>query len=489
MSSVLTSLVLCGSVLSYLLLTDYRFHHWFVVPIFACGVIISVDAIEWLRGRLDLYDPVGVLGVIGSYFFFAAPLLCITLGTTLGEVIPPDDWREWLGRMAILNVGGIVVYLASRNYFVGRGRLCYNTWTVNPATWKPVLVTFMLLSGLLQFLVYAKYGGVIGYMAYVTTDEVGFQGMGWVFMFSECLPILSAMAYCVWCRRTVRTPSWGELIACLLIFVLLQLLFGGLRGSRSNTVWALFWAVGMVHLTVRHIPRAFVALGLIFLVGFMYMYGFYKSHGLEAGRAFTSSAARAEMSEEGHRTLKTLLLADFSRSDVQAFLLYRLSVPASASDYRVAYGQSYLHALSLAIPKRLWRFDVPGKVEFGTEILHGRGSYHLGEWESSRVYGIAGEAMLNFGLWAAPFSFVLLGATVGIVQRCVYTWSRSDPRLLIVPFLTNLCFVILVSDLDNVVFFLIKLGAMPMLAIILLSRICAVPGHERSVGVAPCSPD
>src|ERR1700723_1762590 len=31
--------------------------HWFVIPAMVCGVLIGVDVIRWLRGRLDFFDP------------------------------------------------------------------------------------------------------------------------------------------------------------------------------------------------------------------------------------------------------------------------------------------------------------------------------------------------------------------------------------------------------------------------------------------------
>ena len=49
--------------------------HWFVIPTFLCGVLMAHDAVNWCRGRLDPYDPVGLLGMFGIHFFFLAPFL------------------------------------------------------------------------------------------------------------------------------------------------------------------------------------------------------------------------------------------------------------------------------------------------------------------------------------------------------------------------------------------------------------------------------
>src|SRR5262249_20499992 len=51
-----------------------RFHHWFVLPVTACGILIGWDAARWLLGKVDLVDPVGVIGIYGFFFYFLAPL-------------------------------------------------------------------------------------------------------------------------------------------------------------------------------------------------------------------------------------------------------------------------------------------------------------------------------------------------------------------------------------------------------------------------------
>ena len=74
--------------------------HWFVIPVFACGVVICHDAVDWIRGKLDPFDPVGLLGIFGVHFFFVAPLLHVLWDWWLVERdIRPDDlrpgWGQW----------------------------------------------------------------------------------------------------------------------------------------------------------------------------------------------------------------------------------------------------------------------------------------------------------------------------------------------------------------------------------------------------------
>jgi hypothetical protein len=103
-------------------------------------------------------------------------------------------------------------------------------------------------------------------------------------------------------------------------------------------------------------------------------------------------------------------------------------------------------------------------------VQYGQGSYVPGVWESSKVYGLAGEAMLNFGPTAVPLAFLAFGLAVGYVRRLTKTLQPADCRWLLVPLLVTLCFVILVGDLDNTLFYLVKNGSVPFAVLALSSR-------------------
>ncbi len=130
--------------------------------------------------------------------------------------------------------------------------------------------------------------GVLGYMTAYTESE-GFQGMGWVFMISESFPIIALMGFAVYAHHRRVGYSWSVIIGVLLVYLSFKLFFGGLRGSRSNTIWGLFWAVGIIHFWVRQVPKKVILVGIVFLISFMYLYGFYKALGVEALEAFKTS--------------------------------------------------------------------------------------------------------------------------------------------------------------------------------------------------------
>jgi hypothetical protein len=451
--------------------------HWFVVPVVATAWIFALDVSRWMRGRLDMFDPLAVIGLIGIYFFGIAPLLHVDVGHWPRAVQTPGDWRDWMGIMASINLVSVALYrfvairVTKATPFGVR-----RVWEINRGRFWQVLPLVLFLTAALQVYVYSLYGGFMGYIrAYEMRYQLdGFEGMGMLFSISESFPILAYIGYAVLASRKPWLRQWGVIVAALAVFFVLNLLFGGLRGSRSNTIWALFWAAGITHFGIRAIPRLAVVAAMPVLFGFMYVYGFYKSIGSEAFEMLWQGGTIEQLEERTTRTREVVLLGDLSRADVQALILFRTTDPAS--DYELAWGRSYAGGLAKLVPRQLWPGRPVHKIREGTNVQYGNRAYERG-LISSRVYGLGGEAMLNFGPFGVPLVMIAFGGIIGYT-RCRYKrWPRMDSRWLIFPFIVNLCFVILVSDSDNVVFFFFKNGLLPISVIILCSR-WSVVGDE-----------
>ncbi|MFN6035636.1 MAG: hypothetical protein ACK48B_16725, partial [Dolichospermum sp.] len=434
------------------------------------GIVIGIDAVQWFRGRLNIFSPVGIMGLLGVHFFFLAPLLHVSWNNWLGsDLIPPPDWRPWVGGMAILNLLGILLYRISRNidfseFFqkksINEKGNQKTVWMINKQRFPLIVGIALIVCLVLQILVYSQYGGLIGYInAFADKQTEAGVGQGWLLMICESFPNLAMMAFSVYAKDKKRLQTWPVLITVLVIFFVIKLLFGGLRGSRSNTIWALFWAAGMIHFWLRKINKKQILMGMIFFIFFMYFYGFLKSGGTEGFEtALQGAEAREEYTAENGRTWENLLLGDLGRTDVHAYMLYRLM--DDDSDYQYAWGRTYYSAFALLIPQQLWPYPEkpPNKSKEGTDLLYGMGSYIPGVWVSSKVYGIAGEIMLNFGPFVVPFSYIVLGIVVGLIQRSLAGYSKVDTRLLLLPMLINFSFTILIGDLDNLIYFLITVG-------------------------------
>lgn len=462
------------AALAFILSDPEKFLHWFIVPVTLCGALIGADAVQWLRGRLDTFDPVGLLGLFGLHFFFLAPLLIVAWDYQLLFLPPLDDWRPWLGQMALLNLAGLALYRLARR------------WVKPPAPDRPrrvrqldnelffiVLLFALAITFALQLAVYQQFGGLDGYIDAYEERYVGetpsFAGFGALFAISESFPYLLMLGYVVWARRKGGGwRAWAVILLVLLAFFVIRIFFGGLRGSRSNTLFALFWALVAIHVWLRPVPRRFFYAGVLLALLFMYVMGFYKAVGLDFVEVLQNPSAAARLEEETNRTFRAALLSDLSRAEIQPYLLYALADPFT--EYRYRWGSTYIGGLFTPVPSALWPAKPPTKVEAGSEAQYGSASFsQSGTLRSSRVYGLAGEAMLNFTPLAAPFAFVALGLVVGWVRTRFAAWPPDDARRLLLPLLLLLCFIVLTSDSDLVTVFLVQQGLVTFLVIWLSS--------------------
>ena len=497
--SLVWSCIFAVLVVAACVLRSDEFHHGFIVPVLLCGILIGVDAVDWLRSRCDVFDPVGLIGVLGIHFYFLAPLLHVGTQYWMGYIEPPADWRVWLEAMGWLNVAGLLIYRVSLRLLNAKvqpiaivrrsGEPSRNhaarlaapikqlRWQLNTRWFVTAMGVALAATALLQLVVYARFGGIGGYVEAYTESADNFTGYGLVFMFSEAFPILAAIAAAYWASRDDMRRTWPVVLSILVGFILLKFIFGGLRGSRGHLIYGLFWAVGIVHLVVRPLPKRMFAVGGLFLVLFMYGYGFYKSFGADAVQALDGSAARAELLESSTRTLDAVVLGDLARSDVQAFELYRLTHDP-LSTYELTWGETYLGAVSVLIPRSLLADRWPTKIKAGTDLLFGEGVYES-DMIGTNAYGLAGEAMLNFGPLGALLSFVMLALVVVVVQRWSRAIARGDSRQYIAPFVVSLVFMVLIWDSDVVVFYTIKEGLLPALVLLV--------GSQRVIAAQPAA--
>jgi len=481
--SLTISAGLCSIVCFILILSCPNAIHWFLLPVFLGGILITSDGLDWFRGKLDVFDPVGLVGLYGIHFFFIAPLFHVYLNYWMDYVTPPPDWREWLGRMALLNLIGLIAYRHSISYVgkqSGGGNIVQPKFSIDRKNSLRYWLVFLLVTGLLQLFVYLHVGGISGYISAFEALDDTFVGMGWIFVISESFPVLFFIGYAIIYCRHEKTQSWITIFSVLAIFLVLKLLFGGFRGSRSSIIFGLFWALGIVHFWIRPVPRKIIYVGLAFVISFMYVYGFYKSAGLKGFEDFTNRESRLKMESMTDRTLEGTILGDFGRSDTQAFLLYRLS---NDDSYEYALGKTYLASVALLIPKSIWPERPEGKVQSGTELQYGNGLYPL--WRSSRVYGLSGEAMLNFGILPIPVFFWLFGMLVAAVRNWIVKSHPRDILLLMAPFAVNLCIVTLASDSDNILLFIIQNGFIPFIFIKIIQKKCVRHNSDYAPSTCP----
>ncbi len=463
--SPLISVLVTALIAGGLVVITPQLEHWFVLPVSACGALIGIDAVDWARGRRNLLDPGGIAGVFGYHFFFLAPVLQVGWDFSLQYVIPPADWRPWLGFLALLNLGGLVAYRLIRPRVARISWSRLRRWRLRPARFTRLAIPALLVMGGAQLLVIAHFGGVQGFIhEYATNRSHPFPGLGWVFALTEAFPILALMLFVVRARGKSWAADYRVLAIVLVAFVGLTVIFGGLRGARSATVIQLAVALGLIHIWLRPIPRKLVVAGGVGLIVLVYAYGFYKEPVPAATGRLDSTGAPTEIANPPQRTIQRVVIDDLGRADVQAFLLYRLSTFPDA--YDLAKGETYMGDLASLIPRRLGLPRPPSKVQRGTEAEHGEGSFQPWNFASSDVYGLSGEAILNFGRWAPICALAAWGVLLGWLAAFCGGLGTEDSRRLLVPYLSVVGLVVLIGDLDNVALSVISNLAVPGLIVL-----------------------
>ncbi|WP_326552380.1 hypothetical protein [Micromonospora sp. NBC_01813] len=466
-------------VASVLLATvEPQLRHWFLIPVTVSGVLIGVDAFEWLSRRRDVFDPRAVLGLFGLHFYYLAPILHVLLDYWPRMLFPiAADWRTALGAMALLNMVGLAIYrvivsLPGRAAQpAGGGSRPAGRLRLDEVRFRRI-ATLAVAAGVLAFLGEVLIlGGPAGFLQAMTQDRDALTGLGWLLLLSESFPLMLFSLVVVGWRAALRDRV-GVVVLLLIGLVLLQFVVGGLRGSRSAALWPLVIGLLLVHYLVRSISRKVFFATAAVVVVFVYGYGLYKGAGVEVVDIAKGDRTVEEVSATTGRDLPTVLLGDLARADMQALLLDR----DRAGQSRWSVGSTYLAAPLSLVPGRLVVDGPRDKSEVGTNVLYGPGVYEAGV-HSQRVFGLAGEAILNFGPVGGLLSFVVLGLFLRFAGRYCTQARPGDelaPKLLCLP-LCVLTVILLTADLDNILAFFVG-EALPLTLVVLcaMARVPAI---------------
>jgi hypothetical protein len=447
---------------------------WFLLPVSVCGILAGVDVVRWLRGRLDVFDPKTVIGCLAFYGFFAAPILHVVWNIygVGNEMLLWGDWRPWLGAVACLNALGLVAYRCAHNWIFNRTAPSVTQWVVNRKRFYPVFALALASSvaGVATYL--WELGGISGVVEAYENNQEAFVGKGWLLVFAWPLAVLSFIAIVfAWADRNGKNrPRLTTGMMLLSVAGVGHFLLLGWYGSRGTTIWALFWMAGIIHYRFRKLSRRMVTAGLILLIVFMYFYGFYKEQNRASFEVLRSPALW--LAPPGYqRDLKHLLLGDLARADSNALILHNLIKDPGDYDYR--WGLTYLGALGILIPRNIWPDRPEFKIDAGTEAQQGKASSR----RSSQVYGLSGEALLNFGPLGVVPMFAILGGVLGWYRRKLTSWDTLDARMFLAPFFTILFAVALTGDSDNLVFAAVMEGALVTAAVLACSK--QVPAESQ----------
>jgi hypothetical protein len=201
------------------------------------------------------------------------------------------------------------------------------------------------------------------------------------------------------------------------------------------------------------------------LVCFYLSYELYKHQGEAFLKVLHGKGTIENLWTKKQNRIVSSLIGDWSRADVQAWMLYKYD--GFLDDYTFRRGYTYIAAPFNLAPRWLftWKEPYSPKIRAGTEYLFGKGHYNPTDKYSvsHKVYGLTGEAILNFGIWAIPFAYAFWAFAMGFLRAKWCSWERGDARILLWGFVCILFMLSLMNDQDNVwnsitIHFLIPLG-------------------------------
>lgn len=463
-----------------LVAADPRMWHWFVVPQVLCAILAGSEAVRWFRAGSDPFDPRALIGILGFIAHGIGPLLFVFWDLRLLFAFNPADWRPIIGVTGVVCLAGWLVYLLVLGHLLRRPPAPRPARTLVTATLLPLVAG----AAVIGMFAHARFVGAAGAGLTATGMEraSAARGLGVLLPFSETVPILVFLTALHVIRTRLplgRRLPW--VLGALTFLIALQVAISGLRGSRSAMIIPTFWAIAAMPLAGIRVRRGPLLASASVIVAASLVYGLYKDYGAATLAVLDAGLTRAELRALAPaRTPEYVITADIARVGAQSAVIWgRLP---DGPQFDLALGRTYVGGLVIVLPQALWPGRPEGKLREGTIILHGMPAYLAGD-RASQVYGLAGEAVMNFGLYGAPFVFAIWAWVVARLQQLRASLPVDDWRALVLPYFSYLAVSVISGDFDNVVVGLVVMAAVPILVFTLAS---ARPSSRTSLGlVAP----
>lgn len=426
-------------------------------------ILLHTFAKSFRSKETSVFSPSVFLTYFGLYILGIAPILLDFFDYRMLFSSVIIDHEQYLSTWAFHYTIGLSIMLLVSKVKFGNGPA--TTWIVDQRTFIFWWLVFLFATGSLQAFIYYKFGGISGYIDLYTSglSRKAFRGYGIVFLFSESFPIIYIIGIAYLMRNKQISKHW--LIPHLLMYAALLLLFGGLRGSRSMFIFRLYMGAGILHFSGMKIKRWLIVSGVVFTLSFIVLYkAIYKNSRYNDGKIVMSDVFQSQLGQ-------FILITDLSRVDVQTLLIHQLE---HNEEYQLAQGGTYASGLLVMFPTAIYKaiFSTskpPSKTKEGTDLIRGPNSFARGE-VVSYVFGMLGEALLNFGTYFAVIVFVFFGFVISNLNKFFAKLATEDSRRVLLPILAVFNGNIFQGDFDNIIFFSFKMGLIPLLLIFLSSK-------------------
>ncbi len=431
--------------------------HWALAPLAACGALEAPTLARWLRGHSDAFDPKAVVTVIIFHNTFVAPVLHLLWDWYTPMIRVPDDAWGWFGRLATLNAVALACLELAYWRTVAVRTTPRPLFRIRPQRLAIALGCGALVAILAQAFLLRHFGGPSGLIDAYESRGAGseFAGTGMLLMLAWPFPLIALLETLIVISSRPRKRLHPRLILGLLAaFAVVHLAWAGLHGSRLSMLGGMFLAAGLCHFLLRRFATRSVLVGVSAMLVFSFVYSFYKGAGREGiSTALSGSSGLAQAQQETGRDVGWLLLGDLARADIQMEVLWTMY--DANPEYHPKLGATYVGA-AIFIPRLIWPNRPRGPQEAYAELRDGQIGARDGEVPNSRVFGLTGETLLNFGWMGVPFVHALFGIAIGLVRRNVDALQPGDARFMLAPFAMLLLTALYLLDLTQVVFMFLQ---------------------------------
>lgn len=444
---------------------------WYMLPVSACGIVSSYQIIRiFYICRLNGLRLPLVFYFYCTLFFgcYLAPLTHFATNFWLifnNSLVLPENWEPYVLIIGVLNAVGLGLFTLCYQFFYQTSKPYNRVYLLLQSIKLNYVYVIAGISFIFQLFIYSRLGGITGFIETYESrgDGEGFAGFGLLFIISEFFPIALMFLFYI---KAVRNEVWRRpviIFSFLLILFITCMFFGGLRGSRSNTILTLLHAGMLIHFFIRRFHVKEMVVGLLFLVCFMYVYKFYKQGGAEAVTQYSEGTLDASEDKYNFNVME-MLLTDFARGDIQPYLIYKYQ----DNKYEPKMGETYIGGLMHFLPGFIIdKEQLTTKKTAATELLYGHNGQAMGFY-TTRIFGLLGEYILNFGYYTAFLIYLPLAFFIAKLDKWVYSLSPADVRNFIVPLWILFVIFLFSADLDNTIFFFMK---RMLLVIVMLSLV------------------
>lgn len=481
-----------SSILLYLAFDDLSWQLLIVITLSAS--LAASDAVEGIVSRRDLLSPRVAVSLLLVNAVYVSPILHIILKATPKYIPLPVKMEDAVYDLAIIHLLGVFVYFIGLRFLEDRkvSTRAYVNSASDEKRFMLRLRSWLIFFGVISFTVFAyivlRAGGPMAWISVQLNYRTELESPGWLLVTGAGFPMLFFIAYAISLKLKSINMTRGQvakrIFSALIILILVIFLTSGLRGSRANLIWPALTAVLLIHLLFIRIKGKWIVLFAILGLIFAGAYDVYKKIGTEGISQLQAGTLEDidSYSELGFGP-QALLLGDFSRTAIQSVLLDHWNT----AGFDLNWGRTYIGDALDFVPGAERSTTFPNKQYAATEILYGQGAAEARPRLSTRIYGLQGEALINFGPIGAvlaflPYAFVMVAAERSYSRALKGHSMRSG---LVIALMIPIVILLFLSDMDNVVNNFASKAMFPILAIVL----AGVPNRKGINQASPVLPE